>query len=288
MPLYRDTSKKTSLWVPILVVLALIAGIYIWQKGEKTTEPAQVEQPAVSEKKQPLPQEAEKPVIRFPVPEATVQVEEETKITPEPVKQLKPLPALDESDASIQDELNGLYNQQQFGEMFLLEAIVRHFVVTVDNMTGPKLPQRYVFTKPPTGKFAIKTDTNNIEFIDPENYKRYAGFIKLAETVDTGKLVSVYVHYYPLFQKAYEELGYPNRYFNDRLIEVIDHLLMTPVVQGPIKLVRPKVYYQFANPELEALSAGQKILIRIGYDNAVKVKAKLREIRKALTTLRRQ
>ncbi|MBI4005278.1 MAG: DUF3014 domain-containing protein [Gammaproteobacteria bacterium] len=287
MPLYRDNSEKTSLWVPVLVVLALIAGIYIWQKGEKTTEPAQVEQPVVSEKKQTLPQEAEKPVIRFPVPEAPVQVEEETKITPEPVERPKPLPALDESDASIQDELSGLYNQQQFGEMFLLEAIVRHFVVTVDNMTGPKLPQRYAFTKPPAGKFAVKTDTNNSEFIDPENYKRYAGFIKLAETVDTGKLVSVYVHYYPLFQKAYEELGYPNRYFNDRLIEVIDHLLMTPVVQGPIKLVRPKVYYQFANPELEALSAGQKILIRIGHDNAVKVKAKLREIRKALTTLRR-
>lgn len=27
-----------------------------------------------------------------------------------------------------------------------------------------------------------------------------------------------YVRLYPLFQKAYVELGYPNGYFNDRLI----------------------------------------------------------------------
>jgi hypothetical protein len=36
--------------------------------------------------------------------------------------------------------------------------------------------------------------------------------------VDTRKAVALYVDLYPLFQGAYAELGYPNRYFNDRLI----------------------------------------------------------------------
>ena len=61
-------------------------------------------------------------------------------------------------------------------------------------------------------------------------------------------------------------------------------MLAAPEVQGPVKLTRPKVFYQFADPELEALPAGQKILIRIGAGNATKVKAKLREIRSELTT----
>ena len=38
----------------------------------------------------------------------------------------------------------------------------------------------------------------------------------------------MYKQYYPLFQQAYVDLGYPEGYFNDRLVEVIDHLLATP------------------------------------------------------------
>jgi hypothetical protein len=43
------------------------------------------------------------------------------------------------------------------------------------------------------------------------------------------------------------------------------------------------VLYQFADPELEGLSAGQKIMLRMGAENAAKVKAKLREIRRELS-----
>ena len=67
------------------------------------------------------------------------------------------------------------------------------------------------------------------------------------------------------------------------MVEVIDILLAGPDFQEPVRLVRPKVYYEFADAELEALPAGQKILIRIGAENAAKIKAKLREIRGELT-----
>jgi len=43
------------------------------------------------------------------------------------------------------------------------------------------------------------------------------------------------------------------------------------------------VRFEFADPELEAMSAGQKILVRIGIDNELRLKTKLREIRHALT-----
>jgi hypothetical protein len=91
------------------------------------------------------------------------------------------------------------------------------------------------------------------------------------------------VRFYPLFQQAYHDLGYPSGYFNDRLIDVIDNLLATPQTAAPASLVQPHVLYEFANPDLESLSAGQKIMLRMGSENASHVRTKLRELRRMLT-----
>ena len=101
--------------------------------------------------------------------------------------------------------------------------------------------------------------------------------------MDTRKIVSLYFHFYPLFQEAYNNLGYKSAYFNDRLVAAIDDLLAAPEIKDPVELVQPSVFYKFADPRLEALSSGQKIMLRIGGDNAAKVKVKLRELRQALT-----
>ena len=276
-------------WIPAVVVVFIIIGIgyFLLKKEEQPAVPAK-QQPVISQAKPEIPSELKIPEIRHPVPELPVDTEEPAGIEQslgQPVKEeAKPLPPLDESDPSFIDTLNRLFDPKQLDELFLLRAIIRHFVVTIDNMTGPKLPQNFSITRPPSGKFAVHNDAAEHMFIDAKNYERYSRYIDFIETLDIRRLVSTYAHYYPLFQQAYREVGYPNRYFNDRLIEVIDHLLAAPEVQGPVELVRPKVFYQFADPELESLSAGQKIIIRIGPDNARKAKARLRELRKALTT----
>ncbi len=87
----------------------------------------------------------------------------------------------------------------------------------------------------------------------------------------------------PLFQQAYVELGYPDGDFNLRLLEIVDLLLAAPEVPQPVRLLKPEAYYLFADPELEALPAGAKLMIRMGNDNAGQVKAKLRELKAALT-----
>jgi hypothetical protein len=109
--------------------------------------------------------------------------------------------------------------------------------------------------------------------------------LRLADAVPTDALVAVYARFYPLFQQQYEKLGYPGKYFNDRAVEVIDHLLATPAVQEPLLLLQPRVLYVFADPKLESLSAGQKIILRMGRENREKLKSKLREIRQALTSM---
>ena len=106
--------------------------------------------------------------------------------------------------------------------------------------------------------------------------------MRVLQTLDSRALARGYADSYPLFQRAYAELGFPNNRFHDRLLEAIDDLIEAPEPAGPVKLVRPKVFYQFADAELESLSAGQKIMVRMGAENAAKVKAKLREIRREL------
>jgi hypothetical protein len=105
----------------------------------------------------------------------------------------------------------------------------------------------------------------------------------MSEVVDIKKFVAAYVHYYPLFQQEYQNLGYPSGYFNDRLVEAIDDMLAAPEISGPVRFIRPKVIYLFVDPELEALSAGKKIMIRMGSENASRIKTKLREVRSELT-----
>jgi hypothetical protein len=103
-----------------------------------------------------------------------------------------------------------------------------------------------------------------------------------------------------VLQGAYQELGFPNGYFNDRLVAVIDLLLAAPQteypirvqlmeVKGPIASLRPWVRYEFADPALESLSAGQKMLVRMGPVNQRRLKAKLAELRDELArrTVRR-
>jgi hypothetical protein len=64
---------------------------------------------------------------------------------------------------------------------------------------------------------------------------------------------------------------------------VIDSLLATPQPAGPIELVRPNVMYLYADPALESRTAGQKLLIRMGPENAAAIKVKLTQLRAAIT-----
>jgi len=281
---HRRQWQEPNLWLPVLIITAVLGVVlYFWWGEEKPAEPAAKETPAPAQEGLKLPEVTEEPKIQFPVPmpgkpEETItqsQLEKET------------LPVLDESDAFIEEEFRHLYDEQKFGGLFLLQDIIRNIVVTVDNMTGSKLPQKYSFTTPPGGHLATFRDAAGNEFMDPKNYDRYRTYVEFAEAADIRRFVAFYVRYFPLFQKAYRDLGYPDRYFNDRFVQVLDHLLAAPEVRVPIKLVRPKVFYQFADPELEALSAGQKILVRMGPDNAARVKARIKELRQALTTLKK-
>ena len=173
-----------------------------------------------------------------------------------------------------------------------LEDFPRRFVATVDNLGRPHAPALAWPVNPTPDRFTVNAASGG-SVIALDNAARYTPFVLLAEAIDSRRAVDLYVRAYPLLQRAYEELGFPGRYFNDRLVAVIDLLLATPQteypvplrlteVKGPIASLRPWVRYEFADPALESLCAGQKILVRVGPVNQRRLKAKLAEIRAEL------
>ena len=193
-----------------------------------------------------------------------------------------PVPALADSDPALSDALKTLLGEDAVKNYLRPESIVRHLVVTIDNLPRQKIAVEKRPTNDAAGTFLAKGDELHAT-LDPQNFARYQPMVAVISKLDMQQVAAVYVHFYPLFQEAYQDLGYPNGYFNDRLVQVIDSLLATPQPAAPIQLIRPNVMYTFADPALESRPAGQKLLIRMGPDNAAAVKAKLTELRAAIT-----
>jgi hypothetical protein len=91
-----------------------------------------------------------------------------------------------------------------------------------------------------------------------------------------------YRRFYPLLQEAYVGLGYADRQFHARVIEVIDHLLAAEPAAQPVRLVQPKVFYRYADASLEGASVGHRALFRLESGQMARLQAWLKALRAAL------
>jgi len=206
------------------------------------------------------------PVQPVPKPAPVVPAPPDEDVVKHPIAATPGEPAappLEASDQPLFEALAGLAGKAPVEQFVIPQDLVRHIVVTVDNLPTEKVAERVRPLNAVPGRFAV-SGTEDALTLDSANYARYEPLVRTLVATDTAQLVAIYKRYYPLFQQVYEGLGHPPQYFNDRMVEVIDHLLSTPDVRGPIALVQPGVQYQYADPKLEALSAGQKAMLRMG------------------------
>jgi hypothetical protein len=246
-----------ALAVTLAIAAAIGAGIYYFWPQPPPPPPARAEAPAATP---PAPKGPRYP-LAAPATEA--------------------LPPLGASDPTILEALSGLLGPDSASTLFWPEDVIRRVVVTIDNLPRKTFAARLNPLRPPGG-FLRTTGRDATLAVAPDNAARYVAYVRALEKTDAARLVAVYLRLYPLFQQAYVDLGYPDGYFNDRLVEVIDVLLATPEARELPRLTAPHVLFEFADPDLESRPAGQKLLIRMGADNAASVKAKLREIRREL------
>src|SRR6476661_8953938 len=185
----------------------------------------------------------------------------------EPVPPPTPAPVAQAPQEPAEPAIRHPIPEEAAKSLLRTDGFIRRIVATVDDLPRRKVAVRVRPVQLAPGQFQIDK-TGDGRTISADNPARYAAYVRLAKQIDAEKVVGLYVRFYPLFQQAYEALGYPGSYFNDRLIHVIDHLLEAPDIPAKARLVQPKVFYEFEDPELEGRSAGEKIMMRIGTENA--------------------
>jgi hypothetical protein len=261
--------------IVIVLVLALAGGAWWWWQRPKSAEvePAEVAMHEIAE------------VIVPGVPEP---IQHPLEVAPEPPAAEADATPVD-PDVAAQDGLLEVFGSQ-LAEWLVTDQLARRLVATVDNLPRNLSVEKLRPLRPPATSFLVERETidatvgeERITLADA-NHARYDTVVALLASTDAATAATVYRRIYPQLQAGYEDLGYPGRYFNDRLVAVIDHLLATPEPTGPLLLEQPKVLYRFADADLEARSAGQKLLLRMGVEHARTVKQKLAEFRALIAT----
>jgi len=288
---------KASMEIYVVIAFALVAivGGVIFYNGSQNAEQPPSEPIAVKETaiEQPIePVVAPQPeLIETMTPDPTespVPIEQTTIIDPPVVAPtapvLPPLPNLDGSDKLVLEKAAQLSWLPNYASKLIPQDLLRNFVTFVDNLSRGDLATKFAPLHRPKQKFAIR-EVQGTLFIDEASYKRYSPYVNIINSINLELALEHYQRLMPLIDQAYMELGYDAGTFNQTLVTAIELMLEAPVIRSPIELVAPSAMYQFKDQELEQLPAAQKLMIRIGPDNATQLRPKLQQIQISLNAL---
>lgn len=302
----------------IVVVLIAVVSWLVMQGDEPKQEPEvakpieqpieemQVQAPAVvaseleeSEPEQ-LPIEPEVDLTSPEEPETVIlEAEPEVvkpKIESEPVQAIteiveeepEPEPVSQHYSNWLLPKLDQLLVEPDLLSLIIKPQVVENFVVFIDNAAAGSVARDFSILKAPKGKFSV-TQPQMAEFgkmtyvADEKSYDRYNLHAQVLTLIPTDFLVEIYQKLQPDMEQAYQQIGYSDFDFNEKLLVVIDQMLSVPVLIEAPALVSPSAMYEYADPELESLNDLQKLLLRMGPDNVRLVQSKLRELQNELT-----
>jgi hypothetical protein len=257
---------------------ALILGITYFLR--QAPEPAPAEE-AVSgtDIESGAPAAAEPPPGQL---EPGADVMEETPPSPAIDEPVLVLPPLNESDAFVRERLPDTL-PEPWRER---DDLLRRTAVVLENATRGEIPKRQLSFMAPDGPYPVqKVPVEGQEkprfFVDPAGYERYDRYLDMLESMPAEQLSNLLLDTGPLLGEALAELG-SQVSVQTGMVETIDQILAVPVLEGEVELIQPKVLYEYADPELEGLSALQKQVLRMGPDNVVRLQSYLRDLRDRL------
>lgn len=264
-----------SLFAVLLVILGTL--LLVWYFYARQTDVLSPEPPVAAVADPPSAQPPAGPVT----PRHPVVPPEPTAGPTAPTAPVYP-DRLEQADVYLQEQLPQLIDNPRLLQLLTLNHFIEKLVLIIDKLPETEIPRPHLPITPPKPGFLTTRGSYGELVISGRNAARYSRYVQLAEVLPDATLLRLYRGLYPLFQQAYVDLGHPDGYFNDRLIAVIEHLLETPEVQGPIALVPHIGRFKYADETLESRSAGQKTLLRMGNDNAARIKAKLAGLHRQL------
>lgn len=251
------------------------------EKAQAEKEEAERQAAAEAEKKAAEEEAARKAEVEAQKKAAAQQLAATEQAGAQAGKRRVQVAPADAGEAAVNKELAKNWPLAQLRKYFNLQEQARRLVITVDNLPREHVPSQLRVTRGVPELLRVKKEGETIT-LDPSNYERYDRIIGYVEKMDARKIGRLYAKFYPLLQRTYEETGFPEERFHDRVLAALDDMMDAPRPTGPIRLVQPKVLYRFEDDHLENLSAGQKIMIRVGPDNAARLRKVLARVRAAV------
>lgn len=264
-----NDNKSLNTMIGLVLVVAVIVGglLYFYGRPDKqddksVTLPTPIPQSA---DEQDEPEQPEAPVYEAPKPEP----------------QEEPLSRLEESDNQVMKALGKL--SADAVALTVPEEVIRKFVRAVNAVEEGKVVHEYRPIVSPAPPFIVQSRANSSEqtqyTLSAENYQRYDNYVAALTSIDSDALAAFYKRFYPLLEEAFAEMGLKKGNFHTVMLGAIDRVLAAPVIDDEVVLVRPKVFYQFADADMEKLPAVHKLMLRMGPDNSRKIQASLERLR---------
>jgi hypothetical protein len=266
----------------IAIVLLGIVGAGVWYYWQQ--KPAAPELPPI-EVAEPVPVVDEPPPeVDLPYPILDVPVDEEEQETGPDYGLPDTLTALENADPLLNEQVGLLFPGERVWDSSAASELVSKFVGFIYALAEGDIDYRMLPLQSPKERFSVSNNGDEI-YLKVESYQRYSQYAEAFAELDVERAIAVYKFFWPMLDQLFQQYGEPEKTLHGELLESLDLLLAAPELDKPPRLIRPTVYYQFADPRLEALPGAQKQLVRMGPENTRLIKNKLRSLLDALNAI---
>lgn len=272
----RASDKSINIWVVlVLILIAAAGGFFSARMGVGSVD---IDSLLISffAKRSTPPQSGGSDSVALPQP----QVSAESAPGADNLQQLQQaeesviLPELDSSDEQIREAITAV--TPELAPWLVMDQLIRKYMVIANDFSqGLRVMKHLGFLKL---EQSFSVEENGAEmFMSTESYQRYNGLAQAINAIDVSAMISVYQKFRPLLLQVFAEFSYPDGHnLDDVFIKAANEILTAPAIDQPIALVRPSLYYQFADPELEALNSVHKQMLRMGPANTRLIQDKVR------------
>jgi len=199
------------------------------------------------------------------------------------------LPELQNSDAEFKQDVLAISGSAQLKRGLFKEQIINKTISSVNDMAQGMRPPAKVLRELTHPSAFLVIQRGDKLYISPKSYQRYDQLAQAINEIDNQAAIALYKKYLPLFQVVFSEFSYPKDYkVLDIFKAAVGKIIQAPIITGRIEVIRPAVYYKFADPKLEKLSALDKQMLRMGPNNTRLIQNKLREIVQELIALEQE
>jgi hypothetical protein len=217
-----------------------------------------------------------------PAPATAARTATDATLTPAPAP--IELPPLGQMDIFLRALLASLSASPELARWLATDDLIQQMAHAIDLVSRGQSPSPELGVLRPEGLFQT-SGSSRATTIDPATYRRFDGLARAVASLDPASVAAAYRTIRPRLDEAYRGLGRTTLTVDQAVAAALQVLIDTPQVADPVRLVPgPGATLAFADPELQRLPAAQKQILRMGPENATRVKTALVGIKSAIET----